>query len=179
VRAVRRALLAAVVVAGCGSSGDDGRTASTQPPASAPEAPTAYVAKMKPIVADIGRALRGADLRRNRRDFDRGVALLRARKGLARITADPALLLAHDRLARAVARGGTLLVAQPGSEFARQSKRAGVPAGTVSAVAVVAPAVSAWAFEIAEKFRAASVVVPPWIEREKRSAERLIRGAAS
>ncbi|HEX8205852.1 MAG TPA: hypothetical protein VF587_07330 [Solirubrobacteraceae bacterium] len=176
-------LLALPLFAGCG--GDDESPSSTAPSPTSPApseepaaaAPTAYLDRMRPIVTDVGRALRGADLG-DRRDFDRGVALLRARRAMARVTADPALLLAHDRLSRALAQGGTLLVSEPGSAYEQAAKQAGRPIGPRGAVATVAPALSAWAFETSEKLRAASAPVPSWLEREKASADRLNRRAA-
>jgi hypothetical protein len=172
VRALLGLLLAAAVLGACG--GD-----SPSPPESADSPPTAYVTKMRPIVSDVGRALRGASLSRAGRDFDRGVALLRARRRMARLTADPALLLAHDRLSRALGRGGTLLVAEPGSPYVAAARQAGTPLGPRGAVSLVAPALSGWAFETSEKLRAASVPVPEWLVREKSAADRLVRRASS
>ena len=166
-------LLAAVAFAACG--GDSGSPVTTGPGAAAP---SDYVQRMRPIVVDVGAALRSASLER-RRDFPRGVELLRARRRMARLTADPALLLAHDRLSRALGRGGTLLVAEPGSAYVEAARKAGGPIGARGAVASVAPALSAWAFETTEELRADSAPVPAWIEREKRSADRLSRRAAS
>lgn len=169
------ALLALVaLLAGCGGGDDE----SAPSPSAAADAPTAYVSEMRPIVVSVGRALRGARLSR-RRDFDRGVAFLRARRDMAKLTADPALLLAHDRLSRALAQGGTLLVAEPGSQYEKAARQAGRPIGTRGAVAAIAPALSAWAFETSEKLRGASAPVPEWLEREKSAADRLIRRAAS
>ncbi|HEX2084392.1 MAG TPA: hypothetical protein VHF89_01805 [Solirubrobacteraceae bacterium] len=168
------ALLAAVLLAGCGGSdGDPPETPGSGTPAAPPEAPAGYAREMRPIVAGVGRLLRDADLGRNRRDFDRGIALLEARRRMARITADPGLLLAHDRLAKAVARAGTLLVAKPGSPFARASRRSGLPAGTVSAVAIAGPALTSWSLETEQRFRAAKVAAPAWMSRERRAAQRL------
>lgn len=170
-------LVAAVALAACG--GDSGPPSTTGPDAApAAGAPSDYVQRMRPIVVDVGAALRSASLER-RRDFPRGVELLRARRRMARLTADPALLLAHDRLSRALGRGGTLLVAEPGSAYVEAAKKAGAPIGVRGAVASVAPELSAWAFETAEELRADSAPVPAWIEREKRSADRLTRRAAS
>jgi hypothetical protein len=189
VRAVRLAALALVVVAlaACGGDGSSEPASRTDPatgpggaagtatapdPVSAANA-TAYVRSMKGPVVELGRLLRGADLRRNRRDFDRGVALLRVRRQLARITAQPALLLAHDALAKAVARAGTLLVAAPGSEVAIASRRSGLPAGTQTAVGMVGHGVTMWAGDADAKLRELGEPVPRWLDREARSARRL------
>jgi hypothetical protein len=178
---VLSALVAAGVLAGCGGSdprGGEPPASATTDASPAASAPTAYLRRMRPIVSDVGGALRGARLGR-RRDFDRGVALLRARRAMARVTADPALLLAHDRLSRSLARGGTLLVSAPGSPYEKAARQAGTPIGTRGAVAAVAPALSGWAFEVSEKLRAASVAVPGWLVRLKGLADRSTRRAAS
>lgn len=175
-------LLVALALVGCGGGSSEPAAKDPAPSASASttapdpvaaESATAYVKTMKATVVELGRLLRGADLGRNRRDFDRGVALLRARKQLARITAQPALLLAHDTLAKAVARAGTLLVAAPGSEVAVASRRAGLPAGTQTAVGLVGHAVTMWASEAETKLRELDEPVPRWLGREARSARRL------
>jgi hypothetical protein len=148
-------------------------TSTSPEPAGEPPSSAVYAAKMKPIAVELERRLDGADLKRNRRDFDRGVALLRARKRMARITADPALLLAHDRLAKAIAVGGTSLIAQPGSEYAKQVRRAGGQIGTRSAVVIVAPELNAWAGETAAKIEGDGAEAPAWLDRVRRSARDL------
>lgn len=174
------AVLAALVVAGCGGDSSSDRSATSTAQADRPattgpdpetlRSATAYARRMQPIAGDLARILRGADLTRNRRDFDRGVALLRARKQMARITADPALLLAHDRLAKAVARAGTLLVAAPGSEVARGARQAGIPPGTQTAALLVGRELDAWAGETGAKLTSAGATPPPWLQRARSTA---------
>jgi hypothetical protein len=179
------AAVALALFAGCGSSSGDPpppRSTSSGSAAAAPDrdtrrSATAYARAMRPVVASLARLLRGADLTRNARDFDRGVALLRERRAMARITADPALLLAHDRLAKAVARAGTLLVAAPGSELAVAARRAGVPPGTQTAVALVGPELVAWSSDAERQLRAAGVPVPSWLPRERDGAQAVSKRA--
>lgn len=182
---VLAAVLSTAALAACGgdSSSSSSPTtpatsAATAPDPEAVRAATAYAHRMRPIAGELGRALRGFDLARNRRDFDGGVALLRVRKRMARVTADPGLLLAHDRLAKAVARAGTLLVAAPGSQVAVAARQAGVPPGTQTAVALVGPELGAWASETEQQLRDAGAAVPPWLDREAKAARRLGARAA-
>jgi hypothetical protein len=169
VRTVRRLapLLAALLaLAGCGGSDSEpDRSTAPEPAASAPDPPTAYLRAMRPAAVALGRVVRGLDVRTNRADPKAGLAILRARKRMAPVVAPARLTLSHDRLLKAASRAGTMLVAQPGSEYAQASRRAGLPVGTRSARSVLAPELAAWAFDTATALEDNAAAIPAWLRR--------------